>query len=111
MQKWDLSEGFMGPDELGWAAPLPLAPCLQVWLDQTEVAYFLVSLTFWYTRMVTEETQQSKQKQDNSSDLCSSGWGGGQFGMVIGIEASGDGNDWETQPCLQLSLCWPAWLS
>lgn len=83
MQKWGLSEDFMGTDELGWAAPLPLTPCLQVWLDQTEVAYFLVSLTFWYTIVVMEETQQSKQKQDDSSDLCSSGWGGVNFAWSL----------------------------
>lgn len=76
MQKWDLLEGFMGADELGWAAFLSLAPCLQVWLDQTEVAYFLVSLILWYIIMVMEETRQIKQKQDDSSDLRSS-WGAG----------------------------------
>lgn len=75
MQKWDVLEGFVGADELGWAASLSLAPCLQVWLDQIEVAYFLVSLILWYTIMVMEETQQSKQKQGDSSDLRSS-WGG-----------------------------------
>lgn len=76
MRKCDLLEGFMGTNELGWAAFLSLAPCLQVWLDQTEVAYFLVSFILWYTIVMMEETQQSKQKQDDSSDLRSS-WGGG----------------------------------